>query len=394
VQQGDGLKLISTLKELFLLDPSIVFLNHGSFGACPRPVFEDYQAWQHLLERQPVKFLGREFNQRMRQARVALGDYLQAAADDLVFVPNATHGVNIVARSIDLRPGDEILTSDHEYGACNNAWEFVCRKTGAVYIRQSIPIPMTTQEEILELFWQGVTPRTRLIFLSHISSSTAQRFPVEEICKRARQAGILTLIDGAHAPGQISLDLDAIGADFYTGNCHKWMMAPKGAGFLYTRRERQRLIEPLVVSWGYSADEKTTTGSHYVDYLEWTGTRDPAAMLAIPAAIQFMQDYHWDDVRLNCHELLSQALRRIGDLTGLTPVYPEDQDFYVQMAVAPIPPVTDPVELKSRLCDEFRVEIPLTEWNDQPFLRISVQGYNTQDDIDALVKALEILLPR
>jgi isopenicillin-N epimerase len=385
---------MSSLKELFLLDPSVVFLNHGSFGACPRPVFEDYQAWQRLLERQPVKFLGREFNQRMRQARVALGEYLHAGADDLVFVPNATHGVNIVARSLEFEPGDEILTSDHEYGACNNTWESVCRRTGAAYVRQPIPFPVTTQEETLEQFWQGVTPRTRLIFLNHISSPTALRFPVEEICLRARQAGILTFIDGAHAPGQIPLDLDAIGADFYTGNCHKWMMAPKGAGFLYTRQERQFLIEPLVVSWGYSAGEKTTTGSQYIDYLEWTGTRDPAAALSVPAAIQFMEDYHWDGVRLFCHELLSQALRRIGDLTGLAPVYPEGQEFFSQMAVAPIPPVTDPVKLKSCLYDEFHVEIPLTEWNGRHFLRISVQGYNTQEDIDSLVKALEVLLPR
>jgi isopenicillin-N epimerase len=383
---------MSSLKELFLLEPSIVFLNHGSFGACPRPVFKDYQAWQRRLERQPVKFLGREFSHRMRQARVALGDYLHAGADDLVFVPNATHGVNIIARSMEFSPGDEILTSNHEYGACNNAWEFICRKTGAVFVRQPISLPVISQEEVLEQFWLGVTPRTRLIFLSHISSSTALRFPVEAICIRARQAGILTFIDGAHAPGQISLDLEAIGADFYTGNCHKWMMAPKGAGFLYTRRERQRLIEPLVVSWGYCADEKTTTGSQYLDYLEWTGTRDPAAMLAIPAAIQFMQDYRWDEVRLNCHELLSQAVRRIGDLTGLTPIYPEGQDFFGQMAVAPIPPVTDPVKLKSRLYDEFRIEIPITEWDSKFFLRISVQGYNTQDDIDALIEALEVLL--
>ena len=384
----------SHLKSLFLLDPSIVFLNHGSFGACPRPVFDAYQAWQRRLERQPVKFLGRELNHSMRQARVSLGEYMHADADDLVFVPNATYGVNIVARSLELGPGDEILTSDHEYGACNNTWDFVCRKAGATYIRQPIPLPANTKEEILEQFWQGITSHTRLIFLNHISSPTALRFPVEEVCSRARQAGIPTLIDGAHAPGQIPVDLDAIGADFYTGNCHKWMMAPKGAGFLYTRRERQPLIEPLVVSWGYSADEKTTTGSQYVDYLEWTGTKDPAAVLTVPAAILFMQDYHWDGVRLGCHELLSQALRRIGALTGLAPVYPEGQDFFSQMAVAPIPPAIDPVKLKSRLYDEFRIEIPVIEWNRQIFLRISVQGYNSQDDIDALVKALEVLLPR
>jgi isopenicillin-N epimerase len=384
---------VTSLKELFLLDPSIIFLNHGSFGACPRPVFEAYQECQRLLESQPVRFLGREFNPRMHQARVALGVYLHADPDDLVFVPNATHAVNIVARSLELGPGDEILTSDHEYGACNNAWEFICLKSGANYLHQPIPLPATSPEEILELLWRGVTPRTRIIFLSHISSPTALRFPVEQVCRRARQAGILTLIDGAHAPGQISADMQAIGADFYTGNCHKWMMAPKGAGFLYTRRERQSLVQPLIVSWGYSADEKMTTGSQYVDYLEWTGTKDPSAALTVPAAIQFMKEYCWEDIRQGCHELLRQALQRIHDLTGLPPVYADGYDFNSQMAVVPIPPVANPGKLKSQLYDEFRIEIPVIEWNRRQFLRISVQGYNSQADIDALVSAVEGLLP-
>jgi isopenicillin-N epimerase len=318
---------------------------------------------------------------------------LHADPEDLVFVPNATHAVNIVARSLELRPGDEILTSDHEYGACNNTWEFICRKSGVNYVRQPIPLPATNPEEILERFWEGVTPRTRMIFLSHISSPTAIRFPVEEVCLRGRQAGILTLIDGAHAPGQISLDMQAIGADFYTGNCHKWMMAPKGAGFLYTRREVQGLVEPLIVSWGYSANEKTTTGSQYVNYLEWAGTKDPSAALTVPAAIRFMEEYRWEEVRQGCHELLGQALRRISDLTGLPPVYADGQEFYSQMAVAPIPSGIDPDRLKNRLYDEYRIEIPVTEWNNKFFLRISIQGYNSQEDINVLVRGLEVLLP-
>ena len=216
------------MKSSFLLDPAIHFLNHGSFGACPLPVFEVYQSWQRRLENQPVFFLGRELAALQQEARQTLGVYLNAAAADLVFIPNATHGVNIIARSLigrpgsPLQPGDEVLTSDHEYGACDKTWQFLCQDSGVKYIRQPIPLPIETPETFIEQLWQGVTPRTRLIYLSHITSPTAQRFPIELVCQRARQQGILTLIDGAHAPGQIPLDLPAIGADFYTGNCHKW----------------------------------------------------------------------------------------------------------------------------------------------------------------------------
>jgi isopenicillin-N epimerase len=339
-----------------------------------------------------VLFLGRELPALDRQARQALGAYLHAEADDLVFVTNATHGVNIVARSLDLHPGDEILGTDHEYGACDNTWNFLCKKTGATYVRQHLPLPFNNAEELVEAFWQSVTPRTRLIYLSHITSPTALRLPVEAICARARQAGILTLIDGAHAPGQIDLNLEAIGADFYTGNCHKWMLAPKGAAFLHVRKERQAKIEPLVVSWGYSATAQTTSGSQFQDYLGWTGTHDPAASLTVPAAIEFMQAHDWPAVRQRCHTLLCQALERISALSGLQPVYPPGGEFFSQMAVAPLPDDVDMNTLKERLYDEYCIEIPLTEWNGRKLIRISVQGYNTTDDLDALVEALHKLI--
>lgn len=381
-------------KSAFLLDPSIHFLNHGSFGACPIPVFEAYQAWQRRLERQPVLFLGREVAALDREARQALGAYLGTAADNLVFVPNATHGVNIIARSLTLGPGDEILTSDHEYGACDNTWEFVCRKTGASYIHRPVPLPVHSAEEMVEQLWEGVTPRTRLIYLSHISSPTAQRLPVEAICARARQAGILTLIDGAHAPGQIPLDLEKIRADWYTGNCHKWMLSPKGAGFLYARPEVQGLVEPLVVSWGYQATPQTSNGSQFLDYLGWTGTKDPAAALSVPAAIQFMEEHNWEQIRQACHERLRFALEQICELVDMEPLYPLDSELYRQMAIAPLPQGTDAAALKSRLYSEYQVEVPIIEWNGQKYVRISVQAYNTEEDLEALVTGLSQLLPQ
>jgi isopenicillin-N epimerase len=382
------------LKELFLLDPAVHFLNHGSFGACPIPVFEVYQAWQRRLERQPVLFLGREMPSLDLEARTPLAAYLGTQPANLAFVTNATHAVNIVARSLALTPGDEILASDHEYGACEYAWEFVCRKTGAVYIRRPLAFPLATPDDLLEQFWQGVTSRTKVIYLSHITAPTALRLPVEAVCARARQAGILTLVDGAHAPGQIALDLEAIGADFYTGNLHKWALAPKGVGFLYARPAAQQLIEPLVVSWGYHADPQNGGGSRFNDYLGWTGTKDPAAALAVPAALRFMQEHNWPQVRRDCHLLLRAALEQIGELTGIEPQYDLDSHQYHQMAVAPLPPATDLSSLKTRLYDEYHVEIPLIAWNDRKFVRISIQVYNDPQDVAALCRALRALMPR
>jgi isopenicillin-N epimerase len=340
-----------------------------------------------------VLFLGREFYPLIKESRRVLGEYLHADADDLVYIPNATHGVNIVARSLDLKSGDEILTSDHEYGACDYTWEFICSKTGATYIHQAIPLPVTRESEIVEQLWQGVTERTRVIYLSQITSSTALRLPVETICRRARQAGILTIIDAAHSPGQIPFDLQRLGADVVFGNCHKWMMAPKGAAFLYVRPEAQGLIEPLVVSWGTHPTPDIATGSRFIDILQWTGTKDPAAALTVPDAIQFMHDHDWDAVRARCHLLLRQAIERICDLTDLPPLYPLDSDFYSQMSIAPLP-VCDLAALKTRLYEEFRVEVPLVQWQDRQFIRISIQGYNSQEDVDALLGALKVLLPQ
>lgn len=384
---------MTNLKQYFLLDPSVTFLNHGSFGATPKPVFDAYQNWQLRLERQPVLFLGRELPALLYESRAVLGEYLHADADDLVYIPNATHGVNIIAHSLQLKSGDEILTTNHEYGACDYTWDFVCKKTGAKYIHQHIPLPVRSREEIVEQFWQGVTPQTKAIYISQITSSTALRLPVQEICQRASQAGILTIIDAAHSLGQIPLDLQELDADVVFGNAHKWLMNAKGSAFLYVRRKLQTHIEPLIVSWGYQATSGIATGSRFIDYLQWTGTKDPAAYLTIPDAIQFMKDHDWDDVRRQCHLLLRQTIERICDLTQLPPAYPLDSDFYSQMGIAPLPPL-DIMTLKSRLYDEYKIEIPLTEWQGRQFIRISVQGYNSQDDLSGLMKALQILLPQ
>lgn len=379
----------NSFRDLFLLDPDVVFLNHGSFGATPRPVFEVYQAWQRQIERQPVKFIGRELTGYLQTARHALGTYLHVQGDDLVYIPNATFGVNIVARALSLTADDEVLTTDHEYGACDRVWRFVSQKKGFRYVRQPIPLPATSPEEIVEQLWQGVTPRTKIIYLSHITSATALRLPVEAICHRAREAGILTLVDGAHAPGQIPLDLTSMGADFYTGNCHKWLSAPKGSAFLYARREVQPLLEPLVVSWGWESERPS--GSNFLDHLEYLGTDDLSSYLSVPAAIQFQADHNWSQVQQQCHELAKSTLAQLCQLTGLNPLYPADNRFFQQLVIAPLPP-TDLDVLKRRLYDEYRVEVPLISWNGHQFIRVSVQAYNTPADIEVLLTALDALL--
>jgi len=378
------------LRREFLLRPGVVFLNHGSYGASPRPVFDAYQEWQRELEGQPVEFLGRRLRGLLEASRAALGAYVGADGDDLVYVPNSTFALNVVARALPLSPGDEVLGTDHEYGAIERTWRFVCGRRGARYVRQAVPLRPSSPGEVVEAIWAGVTPRTRVLFLSHITSPTATVFPIEPLLRRARAAGILSVVDGAHAPGQLPLDLEALGADFYAGNCHKWLCAPKGSAFLHARREVQELLSPLVVSWGWQSDRPGP--SRFVDEQQLQGTRDPAAFLAVPAAIRFLEQHDWPAVRRRCHDLLAGARRAIGALTGLPPLTPDTPDWYAQMAAFPLPPCDGPA-LKERLYRSYQIEVPVTSWQGLAFVRVSVQGYTSAADVAALVGALADLLP-
>ena len=383
-------RFMKSLKKHFLLDPNIIFLNHGSFGATPKPVFREYQRWQLELERQPVEFLGRRITELMAVSRAVLGKYVGTHADNLVYTQNVTIALNMIARSLALGLNDEVLTTDHEYGAMDRMWRFLSKERGFRYINQPIKIPLTTEESFIDCFWMGVTSRTRVIFISHITSPTAILFPIEEIVRRAREMGIITIIDGAHAPGQIPLDLDCLGADFYCGNLHKWLCAPKGAGFLYAKAERQHLLKPLVISWGYESETPGT--SEFIDHNEWWGTRDMAAFLSVPAAIEFQENHDWDTVRDACHDLAREALLRIAKLTGLAPLHSGADHWFRQMIATPLPMDTDINTLKARLYDEHHVEVPLIDWNGNKLIRVSVQGYNTRRDIDELCRALSLLI--
>jgi isopenicillin-N epimerase len=388
--------LNKNLTSLFLLDESVVFLNHGSFGACPRPVFEAYQRWQLKLERQPVAFLDpdRGLSGWMRAARVALAAEIGAAADNIVGVMNATYGLNIVAQSLNLKEGDEILTTDHEYAALEKTWAYVARKTGARIVSVAIPLPLSSEAQFTNALRAGITGRTRVIFLSHITSATALLFPIENIVAEARAHGITTVIDGAHTPGHIPLTLEALGADFYAGNCHKWLMAPKGSAFLYVRPELQAMINPLVISHGWTPDNQSPGpfgGTAFIDSIEMQGTRDPAAWLAVPEAIAFRKAHQWNKVAAECRRLVQGTARRVAEWTGL-PAFGSPEFCAPQMVAMPVPDC-DPVLLQRKLLQDFNIEIPCFKWQGKTIVRVSAQGYNTQAQMDLLVKALKVLLP-
>jgi isopenicillin-N epimerase len=348
------------LRELFLLDPDVVFLNHGSFGACPAPVFEAYQRFQRELERQPVEFLAleRRFPELLEAARTRLAKHVGAVYGDLAFTPNASSALNAVARSLELGPGDEVLLGDAEYGGMELLWRYVAECSGAALVHR----PAAELDP---------GPRTRVVFCSHIEWTSGRVNDIAEICRRARATGALSIVDGAHAPGQIDLDLDALGADVDAGTCHKWLCAPKGTGFLYARPEAQTWIEPLVISWDW------LDGAAFHELHRWQGTRDPSAFLAVPAAIDFQAEHGWPTVRRRCHELL--AAREFG-LEPLTGDFVQMRGFRIDHP--------DPDALKRRLYEEHRIEVPVFETAHGWVLRVSVQGYNDEADLHALEVAL------
>ena len=351
------------MKELFLLDPDVAYLNHGSFGACPRPVFERYQKWQRELEREPVDFLARErrFGGLLDSALSRLAAYLGADARNIAFMPNASVGLNAAIRSLDLGPADEVLVGDHEYGGMLRLWAFVAQRTGA----QVRPVPF-------DKLVPG--PRTRAIFCSHVEWTSGRVNDLAAVCGPARDAGVLTIVDGAHAPGQLPLDLESCGVDVYSGNCHKWLCAPKGSGFLYVRPDVQPSIEPPVVSWDWE------DGNGFAEQNRWQGTRDPSAYLSVPAAIDFQAEHDWPSVRDRCHALLERARERL-------PLRPLTDEFVQMLGFAVEGP--DPATLTRRLFAEHRVEVPVFETAGGWVLRVSIQAYNDDDDVDALVQALD-----
>lgn len=382
LRRGGRAPSAAALRDVFLLDSDWTFLNHGSFGACPRPVFEAYQRLQLELERQPVEFLEREYVQRIDTARARLADYLGADLDGLVFVQNTTAGVNAVARSLELGPGDQVLTTNHEYGACLLAWQVVCAARGASLVVAELPDPLVDPASVVAALEAAATERTRAVFVSHLASMTAAVLPVSAICGWARKRGAVSVVDGAHVPGQLQLDVASVGADAYVGNCHKWLCAPKGSAFLWVAEWMRDQVEPVVVSWGCEE------GAPFADRHSWGGTHDPAASLAVPTAIAFQARLRWDDVRARGHALAERFQAELIERNGMRPLY-QGPEWHGQMISVPVPwPAAEASELQRRLRDNARIEVPVIAWQGRTLVRPSFQGYNDARDLGRLVEVL------
>ena len=381
------------LKKSFMLDPSITYLNHGSFGACPKPIFNNLIEWQKKLEFEPVKHLAYDIFPLLEESRKSLSEYVGCHMDDLVFSPNPSTALNTVIKSLTLKENDEILSTNHEYGALDKTWSFICKKTGAKYIQQNIKLPLISNKEFIEEFIKGITSKTKVIFLSHITSSTGLIFPVKEICETAKERNILCIIDGAHVPGHIDLNIENIDPDVYVGACHKWMCSPKGVSFLYVKKEFQSRIDPLVVSWGYESEgtsllpgNNNQTYKQFLNYHEWQGTKDISAYLTIPATIKFLNNNNWKEVASKCRKINLWAREEINQLLNNPPLCTDK--FLGQMSSIYLD-FKDPIESQIHFYKKHNIQIPFICWNDKSLIRISIQAYNNKDDISKLLDGLK-----
>ncbi|MEZ2227451.1 MAG: aminotransferase class V-fold PLP-dependent enzyme [Microcoleus sp.] len=386
--------------EHWLLDRDITFLNHGSFGACPIPVLEAQTSFREQLEREPLRFLMREFEPLLDNARNELATFIGTSSDELAFVPNATTGVNAVLRSLFFAPGDELLTTNQEYNACRNTLDFVARRTGATVIVAEVPFPIESPEQVIEAVIKCVSPQTKLVLLDHIVSQTGLIFPIKQLVSELAQRGVDVLVDGSHALGMIALNLDEIGAAYYTGNCHKWLCAPKGAGFLYVRRDKQDAIRPTTISHG--ANSPRTDKSRFQLEFDWMGTVDPSAYLCVPVAIDFMGSLlegGWPELMAKNHALALAGRQILLDKLDLPQPCPDEMVgsmAVVQLRDAEFDAVgkSGIAPLQEALWEIFKIEVPVIPWSDgnQQLLRISAQFYNTLPQYEYLAKALVELI--
>ena len=372
------------LKSLFMLDPEITYLNHGSFGACPTPIFNELIKWQKKLEFEPTKHLAYEVYDYLEDSRYSLSKYIDCNKDDIIFSPNPSTALNTVIKSLDIKKDDEILTTNHEYGALDKTWKFICKKTGAKYIQTNIPLPFLSEEDFINRLESKITNKTKIIFASHITSSTAIIFPAKKISDLAKKHNLFCIIDGAHAPAFIDLSIKKINCDVYVGACHKWMCSPKGVSFLYVKKKYQNKIDPLVVSWGYDSDFPST--SKFLDYHQWQGTKDMSAYLSIPFTIKFLEQNNWIEIRNKCRKMNIWARNEINNLLNKENVC--DKKFLGQMSSIYMDKKAT-TENNLDFYKKYKIQVPFILWNNKSFFRISTQVYNTKQDIYKLLDALK-----
>ncbi len=394
------------MRDAFALAPRIRHLNHGSFGATPRAVLAVQQEWRARMEREPVRFLGRELFDHLETAIAHLAEFLGADPEDVVPVRNATEGVNAVLRSFPLEAGDELLVTSHGYNACRNAADFVCARAGARVVTAELPFPVESEDEVVEAVLAAVTPRTRLALLDHVTSPTGLVLPLERLVPALAGRGVPTLVDGAHAPGMLDLDVPSLGAAYYTGNGHKWLCGPKGAAFLWVRRDLQEHVRPTVISHG--ANSPRPGRSRFQVEFAWTGTADPSAFLSLPAAIETLGELlpgGWPELRARNRALALEGRRLLCEALGVPAPAPESMigslaavPLPAQLAPAPAPRVgafeVDP--LQRRLYEEYAIEVPVFPFPAPPrrLVRISAQVYVEREDLEALAAALGACVAR
>ena len=378
------------INTLFLLDDNITYLNHGSFGACPKPIFASLQKYQTQLENQPVQFLDHDSQMLMIKSRNCLAEFIDCNPENLVFFQNPTTAINEIVRSLKLNKNDEILSTNHEYGAMDKTWNFICKKTGAKYIKSTIQLPVTDEQTFTNNFLAGVTSNTKIFFLSHMTSATGLYFPMEEICKFAKQNNILTIIDGAHIPGHFPLSINNLEPDIYVGACHKWLLCPKGVSFLYVDQKLQKHIDPLIISWGYDADYPIEHSEFQVNHY-WQGTRDISAFLTIPDAIQFRKEYNWDNVSKKCKERIIEFRSQVHQITNTkSMVGGRTKDWLGQMYSFQVK-YEDFMKLKKIFINDYKIEIPIMKWEDKTLIRISLNGYNSENNIEKLLNGIKTI---
>ena len=388
-----------SLRDHWRIDPEIAYLNHGSFGACPTAVLETQSELRARMEHGLVLFLARELEGLLDEAREPLASFIGAEAQDVAFVSNATSGVNAVLRSMELSPGDEILVTNHGYNACNNAVDFATERAGAKTVVAEVPFPLTSKQDVIDAVLEKVTPRTRLALLDHITSATGIVFPIQDLIAALSERGIETLVDAAHAPGMLELDVAAWNPAYYTGNCHKWICAPKGAAFLWVRRDLQPTVRPAVISHG--ANSERPGRSRYLQEFDWTGTQDPTPWLAIPKALEVMGSLFedgWNGLRRHNKELLLQGRALVLEALGTAPPVPDSMLGSLASLLLPADPGSttapgsafevDP--LQARLFDHHHIEVPIM-WSSaagQRLIRLSAQAYNEPGEFERLAVAL------
>lgn len=384
------------LKSKFLLDPEITFLNHGSYGSCPKPVFEVYQKYQTDLESHPIKFMQEDVYKLLEISRESLSHYVNCDKDDLIFVTNPTQAVGTVIHNILINSNDEVLSTNLEYGSCDRMWTYDADQKGYKYIQAEINLPIEDKETFLNQFWSYASDQTKYVFISQITSTTGMILPIPEIVAEAKKRGIKTIIDGAHVPAHIPLDIKELDPDYYTGALHKWLCCPKGSSFLYVKKEKQDGIQPMLKSWGwgeeyeeFKSSVQLHSTSRFINVFQWQGTRDMSTFFTVPEAIQFQEEHDWDSVRLRSINMVIEARNRINEITKLPKICPDN--WLGQMATI-LFPIDDTVAFKKTLYNDYQIEMPVMRHLEHTAFRISIQGYNTQADIDHLINALEELI--